>query len=145
MADIKISLDNIQNTKLVEIEGVGSFKVRKLGAGEELDLSDKLRRLSAIITELSSIDFTKYDATKKKDLKELEKVNKKASLYMNEINDIKRFEYDTYKRCFDDMKGGKDTEKLFNILDDEGRTKLFTAIFNPTVINEPESPEKADE
>lgn len=147
MADITISLSNIHNTKSVLIEPLGEFKVRKLGAGEELDLSKKLRRLSKIIDLLDAIDYESLRKKKptKEDRAEMEKISSKADKLMLEINEIKEFELMTYRRCFDDGVGGKKSDELFKSLSAEERTELFRQIFNPTVLAEeveaPETPE----
>lgn len=134
MADITISLSNVRNIKKLYIEDLDlTFEVRKMGAGEELDLSDKLRRLNEIIEELNAIDFNKINITNptKKDIKAMEALTNKADSLMEEINEIKRFELDTYKRCFKDNNDGKDTDTLIDSLSDEDRANLFNTIFNP--------------
>lgn len=135
MADtVSISLNNIQNIKTVKIDGLGVFKVRKLGAGEQLDLSDRLRRLNQLIIQLDNMDFEQFDTGKpptEKQRKELLKMQNKASAMMDEVNEIKKFEFATYKRCFQDNKNGKKVDELFNILSDEDRGELFRQIFEP--------------
>lgn len=140
MADIQISLNNIRNVKTVFIEGIGSFTVRKLGAGEELDLSDRIRRLGEILDELQKIDFSKYDTSTEEGMKELEKVSKRASKLSEEVNEIQRFELETYKRCFEDDNDGKNVDSLLDSLSAEDRANLFKTIFDPiTVIEAPET------
>lgn len=140
MADISISLNNIRNTKTLFIEGIGGFTVRKLGAGEELDLSDKMRRLGQVYGELQKIDFSKYDTTNKEDLKEIEKIGKRAEELSDEINEIQRFELETYKRCFTADKDPKDVDTLIDQLSVEDRTNLFKRLFDPIkTVQAPES------
>lgn len=136
MADITISLSNVHNIKRVKIDPIGVFEVRKMGAGEELDLSDKLRRLNEIIEELTAIDFNKINMNKptKKDIKAMEALTKKADALMEEINDIKRFELETYSRCFNDNADGVNTKKLLDSLSDEDRAELFKQIFSPAKV-----------
>lgn len=125
MADtISISLNNIQNVKNVLIEGLGEFKVRKLGAGEELDLSTKMRRLMAIAKDVESLGI-KNDGLDNIDEKTLSKLDK----YTEEINSIKKFELETYKKCFVDDNNGKNVEYLVNALSDQERAELFKQIF----------------
>lgn len=149
MADITISLSNVHNIKRVHIDEIGDFEVRKMGAGEELDLSDKLRRLNEIIEELSAIDFNKINIAKptKKDIKSMEALTARADSLMEEINGIKRFELESYARCFNDNNGGKDTKKLLDSLSDEDRAELFKQIFSPAKVlqkpTEPTLPEPA--
>ena len=136
MADITISLSNVHNIKRVHIDEIGDFEVRKMGAGEELDLSDKLRRLNEIIEELGAIDFDKINIKNptKKDIKAMEGLTKKADSLMEEINEIKRFELETYARCFNDNADGVNTKKLLDSLSDEDRAELFKQIFNPAKV-----------
>lgn len=142
MADITISLSNVHNVKKVHIDEIGDFKVRKMGAGEELDLSDKLRRLNEIIEELNELDFKGINLKNpsKKDIAELKRLTKRSESLMDEINEIKRFELECYARCFDDGEDGKNTKKLLDSLDDESRAELFKQIFDqPKVLKKPES------
>lgn len=131
MADITISLNNIRNVKTLYVDGIGGFTVRKLGAGEELDLSDRLRRLGAILNELSKIDFSKYDSTKPEDIKKLNKIQKRAEKLTQEVNEIQRFELETYKRCFEDDNNGKNVDLLIDSLSAQDRSELFKQIFDP--------------
>jgi len=136
MADITISLSNVHNIKKVKIDPIGVFEVRKMGAGEELDLSDKLRRLNEIVEELNGIDFNKINITNptKKDIKNMEGLTKQADSLMEEINEIKRFELATYARCFNDNADGKNTKILLDSLSDEDRAELFKQIFSPAKV-----------
>src|SRR5690606_36906241 len=125
MADISISLSNIQHVKTVNIEGLGVLKVRKLGAGEDLDLSFKQRRLGKLIEELSKIDFTSLDTSKPSDIKKIEKLAKKAEALGDEIAEIKKFEFETYKRLLSDDKNGEIVDVIMNTLTDQERAELF--------------------
>lgn len=129
MADISLSLNNIQNIKTVNIEGVGVLKVRRLGAGEELDLSAKLRRLVKVIEELNKIDFTSLDATNPEDFKKISQLTTKAEALSEEATEIKKFEFETYKRCLSDDDGGKVVDVIMNTLTESERAELFNQIF----------------
>lgn len=145
--DVTISLSNIRNVKNILIEGLGEFKVRKIGAGEELDLSKRLRRLRAIINELNTINT---DELRKKNPTEEEKdrLNKlleRTSMLMDELGEIKEFEYETYVRCFDDGGTGI-TKELLSTLSEEALANLFKQIFEPKVLDEtPVDPITAEE
>lgn len=131
MADtLQISLSNIQNIKNVIIEGHGAFSVRKLGAGEELDLSTKMRRLMTIATELNKLNLTDIDENTPEGAATLAKHTDVISKYTEEINDIKRFELETYKKCFKDDNDGKNVDFLINGLTDAERGALFSQIFD---------------
>lgn len=134
MADnLSIALSNIQNIRTVNIEPYGVFKVRKLGAGEELDMSAKLRRLNEILKELRS-----FDVTPDTDEKTVLEYQNKSDKLLNEISAIKRFEYDTYRGLFEDEDGGKSVKRLFKVMDEETRAEVFRQIFQPKVVDEPE-------
>jgi len=130
MSDMNISLNNIQKTKTVNIDGVGVLKVRRIGAGEELDLSRNHRRLSKIIKELSQIDFMQFNSAKPEDVKKIEKLNKRVDEISDEISEIKKFEYETYKRCLSDDENGKVVDVIMNTLTEEERSELFKQIFS---------------
>lgn len=150
---VNISLGNIQNIKEVYIEELGkTIRIRRLGAGEELDLSAKMRRLGKIVDELSNIDFTVLDAAKEKDRKEIEKLSKRAEKLSYEITEIKQFELDTFSKCLTDSEGGKVVKELLNMLSDEDRSEFFRQAFDTTTIIEapeaveaPESEEKSED
>lgn len=129
MADFSISLSDVQNAKTVEIKGLGDLTVRKLGSGEELDLSAKMRRTGKIIGELSSMDFTKFDTTNPAELKGMEKLAKRAEELSDELDRIKRLEFNTYKQSLSDDQGGKVVDVIMNTLTDKERSELFKRIF----------------
>ena len=129
MADVSISLSNIQNIKTVNIEGLGLVKARKLGAGEELDLLFKQRRLGKILEELDSLDFTKIDTSKKSGINKAKELSDRIDKLTSEIEEIKKFELETFRRCFTDDKNGEIVETLIQTLTEEERMALFKEIF----------------
>lgn len=145
MSEVRISLNNIRNTKSVYIEDLDTaFTVRKLGSGEELDLSAKYRRLGEILDELRKIDFTKYDINKKEDAAKVKKLQKKAESLTDELYDIQKFELETFKRCFVSDDQSK-VDELIDQLSAEERGKLFTAIFGEIKpVEEPEELEPTE-
>ena len=148
MTDVSISLSNIVNKKKIRIEEIGDFTVRKMGAGEELDLSKKMRRLGDILDKLEGFDFTKFDMSKPEDVQEVAKLQKQMTKLSDEITDIKRFEFETYKRCFEDDNDGKNVDKLMNELPESARAELFRQIFQETegvTVDKAVTPEAEDE
>lgn len=144
MADINISLNNIKTYKTVKIDGVGVFRVRKLGSGEELDLSTESRKLTKFLTELNNMNIGAIDIKTKKGRDELKKKESRISKITEEMNRIKAFELDTYKKCFEDDNNGKDVDKLIQLLTDEERAELFKQIFDaPKIVEAPEAIEGA--
>lgn len=139
MADISISLNNVQNVKTVNIEGLGVIRARRLGSGEELDLSTRMRRTGKILDELSAMDFTKFDTSNPEELKKLKRLTKRAELLSDELDDIKRFEFNTFKRCMSDEKDGEVVDVIMNTLTDRERGELFKQIFG--VVKQIDAPD----
>jgi hypothetical protein len=140
MAELSISLSNIQNIKTVNIEEIGVFKVRKLGAGEELDLSIKMRRLVAIAKELKTLDISNIDASTPEGLARFNEHSEIIDKYSEEIANIKKYEIEIYKGCFTDDGNGEKVDFLINGLTDDERGELFKRIFDiPKIIDTPEA------
>lgn len=131
MAELSISLSNIQNIKTVHIEELGDFKVRRLGPGEEYDLSMKRRRLVKIADQMKAIkkEIEAVEDAKEKDAVATSKMEEIDQL-TDEITQIQKFELDTYKKCFTDDADGKNTETLINSLTSDERLKLYATIFD---------------
>lgn len=145
MTEISISLTNIQNIKTVNLEPLGVFRVRKLGAGEELDLSTKMRRLVAIAKELDNLKLKDIDPESEEGQKYFSDHSEIIEKLSAEISDIKKFELITYKKCFSDDENGAKVEELINSLSDSERSELFKQIFDvPTVIEAPVVSEPSD-
>lgn len=138
MADISLSLKSIQNTRTVNIEGEGVLTIRKLGSGEDLDLSVKRRRMNKLIDELNSIDFSGLDVAKKADLKKLETLSKKAEAIQEEIAQIKLFEFELYKSLLSDDKDGKVVDLVMKTLSDKERAVIFNRAFSQDKVGEDE-------
>lgn len=140
MGDFTIALSSIQNTRTVNIEGLGVITARRLGSGEELELSAKSRRLGKIFDELGSMDFTKFDTSKPEELKELKKLTDKAEKLSLEVEEIKRFEMTIYRGLLSDDKGGKVVDVIMNTLTDQERGELFKQIFGkPAQVDAPDT------
>ncbi len=146
MAEISISLNSIQNIKTVNIEGLGVLHIRKLGSGEDLDLSFKQRRVNKLIDELSNISFVGLDATNPDDIKKIDKLAKKADAIQEEISQIKKDEFDIYKRLLSDDKGGKVVDVIMNTLTPKERAEIFNIAFGEkkqVETSDPVTPEEA--
>lgn len=140
MAEFSITLSSIKNSKTVEIKGLGMLTARKLGSGEELELSAKMRRTGKIIDELSKTDFSKLDTSKPEHLKIVQRMAKKFDSLTNELDAIKIFEFNTYKSLLSDDKDGAVVDVIMSTLTDEERAKLFKMIFGEVdQINSPEA------
>jgi len=129
MTEISISLNSIQNIKTVNIEGLGVLHIRRLGSGEDLDLSFKQRRINKLVDELTAIDFVGLDATNPDDIKKIDKLAKKADAIQEEISQIKKDEFEVYKRLLSDDKGGKVVDVIMNTLTARERAEIFNIAF----------------
>lgn len=134
VADIQISLHDIQEYKTLSIDGVGEFKVRKLSAPESLDLQAKERRAAIIVSEMYATGINKFKGKTDEELTEadhaeIEIIKKKLEKYGEEIDEIKAYKQKVNMSRFEDVNGGDAVEKLFATLSDEGIDKIFTAVF----------------
>lgn len=138
MTEITISLSDIQNIKTVNIEGLGVLKIRKLGSGEDLDLSVKRRRINKLVDELDSIynRMGLLDLKKPSDEKKFDKLSKQAEELGDEISEIKRYEFETYKRLLSDDKNGAVVDVIMNTLSDKERAEIFNIAFGEKKIVE---------
>lgn len=145
MNEITIQLNNLQDVKIVNIKDVGVLKVRRLGSGEDLDLSFKRRRINKLIDELNTIDFSGLDAKKPSDLKKMEKLSKHAEILGDEIADIKQSEFDIYKGLLSDDKNGEVVDVVMNTLTDKQRAELFLLAFGEKKQIETPEPIKTED
>lgn len=134
MADIQISLHDIQEYKTLAIDGVGEFKVRKLSAPESLDIQIKDRRASMIVAEMYATGINKFkgktdDELTDEDNAELEKIQAKLEEFGKEVEEIKKYKMAVHKSRFEDINGGDAVEKLFATLSEDGIAKIFEAVF----------------
>lgn len=130
MTQVSISLSNIQNIKTVNIEGIGVFKVRRLGPGEEYDLSMKRRRLIKLAEEVAEIQKkmnSLTDEAAREDFAQSEM--KKIDSLSDEVAKIQKNELEVYKRCFTDDANGEKTDHLIDMLTNDERMKLYSLIF----------------
>lgn len=131
MTGLSISLSSVRNIKTVNIEDVGVFTVRRLGPGEEYDLSAKRRRLIKISEELIKIKKNMDDLSNDNDKEEFaSKYISKIDKLSDEILQIQKYELDIYKQCFQDDSNGEKTESLINSLAPDERMKLYSKIFD---------------
>ncbi len=143
--NISIALNDIQDTRTVNIEGVGVLNIRKLGSGEDLDLSFKQRRFNKLLDELASIDFVGLDATKPSDMKKIKRQSDRAEKIGEEISNIKQSQFEIYKRLLSDDKNGKVVDLIMNTLNDVERAKIFEIAFGKRNVLELDESVNPDE
>lgn len=141
MADVSISLGDIQHTKTIKVNGLGVFNVRKLGSDEALELSKKMRRRAQIHDELNRLDLTEYVTKNGEKLsddkqKELDALLAKIDALSNELHAILDYDHELRKKRISDVNNGKKVDKLFSLVDDEGIEKLFRYAFGDLKVLE---------
>ncbi len=122
MSIISISTDQFVKTVEAEIDGV-RFKVRKLGAGDTLDVSQVMGQIESLQAEVvkikEGIDKNGEDA---KSLAEANKVVAKMAGFSEQLIDI-------YARLFDDGEDGSKSKALVRKIGTENVQKLLDQIF----------------
>lgn len=144
MADFSISLSNIQHIKTIKIEGLGVLKIRKLGAGEDLDVSFKIRRINQLIGDLNNLteSIAKLDSKNPSDLKKIGRLAERGEKISSEIDDIRREQHGIYRSQLSDDKNGAVVDVIMNTLSDKERTEIFKIAFGEK--SPIESPEVID-
>ena len=105
-----ISTNDLGTRKVVNIDG-HDYTVRKLGAGEDLDVAQITRESITLLEKATSENWGEEEA------KQLETLKAKA--------------LDIYTRTFDDGGDGSKSRELMSRLSDEERNKLYAMIFPP--------------
>lgn len=105
---IEISTSSLTTRKKQKIDG-HEYTVRKLGAGEELLLSEISRKILAMLTDLSNDDW-----------------NEKSS---KEYNKLKQQTLDIYTATFDDGGDQSKSRALIERLSDDERNEIYGIIF----------------
>lgn len=109
---ITISTQKYINSIPVEIDGI-KYKVRRLGAGEQLDISQ-------ILSEMQKVRADVLNG--KEDTDKSQKAIEKFSKLTDKLEKI-------FCNLFEDENGGKDVEKLVHKLGIDNISKLITDIF----------------
>lgn len=144
-ADVSFLLNTLQNIKTVEINGVGLIRVRKLGTGEELTLSLKMRRADKITEELIELSKRRLDSSTPEGMKSVKRVNKRVDSLSEELIELKKFQYDAYKACLSDESNGKVVDIIMDTLSEEARAAFLRQVFGAKNQVESQEAIKPDE
>ena len=110
---IEISTSKMSTRKKVLIDGQ-EFTIRKLGAGEELDLSQISRELFTLLDELDpKKGFTEESAKK--------------------YDELKKKSLDIYIATFDDGGDQSKSKELIYRLNDDERNEIYSQAFPKTL------------
>lgn len=146
---ITINLNDYQETAEVTI-GDHVFKVRRMGAGEELELSASMRRTSEQIEKVSRLQakFLKIQAKGEEnvDEKEISKLIKQMNDATKAMTDEQEYQLESYVRLFDDGGDGSKSRSLLRSLPQEARKQMIYDIFDQqTILNSQKSEEATEE
>lgn len=144
---LEISYKDVIDTKAVKI-GDHVFQVRRLGVGEELDLSENIKRVSDLLKNMGDIrkkiEKTKSEATKKKLMAEIDEI-------ADTVDAMQRAHFEAYVRLFDDGGDGEKSRQMLARFNMEGISKLFEQVFPSRVeqhieevVSEIEEDERAE-
>ncbi|WP_439946511.1 hypothetical protein [Streptomyces sp. BBFR109] len=119
---IDISTNKLSGRKKVLIDGQ-EYVVRRLGAGDELAISQILRQLNKLQKKLTAPDLKSEQEAK----------------FEEELNVLQERALKIYADTFDDGGDGSKSMELVSRLTYDERTELYDMIFNADKIKEAEA------
>lgn len=148
MSDIlNVDLSQVIDTQAVKI-GDHVYQVRRLGVGEELDLSENIKRVGDLLKNMGDIrkkiEKSKSEATKKKLMAEIDDIS-------DTVDAMQRAHFEAYVRLFDDGGDGEKSRQMLARFNMEGISNLFEQVFPSRVaqqieevVSEVEEDERAE-
>ena len=126
MSNEAVSISTSQYIKTVKANIDGRiYTVRKIGAGEQLDISREASKLQELQTEMMNL-HAKYEVTKDKD--EKLKIDLEFAKYAGTVSDIIERMESVYASLFDDGEDGVYAKKLVHTLGLENTRKVYEQI-----------------
>lgn len=122
---IQITSSDYIKTVDAEIDGY-LYKVRKIGAGDTLDISQTMEKMSKLQEEA---DHIQESSKEKKDRKEQEALVEKATELIAKMAGYNQQLIEIYARLFDDGGDGSKSIELIKKVGIETVPKLLNAIF----------------
>jgi hypothetical protein len=130
---ITINLNDIREVAEVTI-GDHVYKVRRMGAGEELDLSASNRRTFEAMERANKLQkkFMELSATPEEELdqKEVDKLVKQMDKVTAEIRKEQEYQSEAFVKLFDDGGDGSKSRELLKSLSHNEKQKLLEQIFS---------------
>lgn len=143
---ITINLQDIRETVEVTI-GKDVFNVRRMGSGEELELSASNRRTFDLMDEAIKLKekFQKLSSVPENELdsKEVDKLVKEMDKVTTSIRDEQLYQAEAFVKLFDDGSDGTKSRALLNSFPNDEKSKLIQSIFEQKEVLE--ATEKASE
>lgn len=116
---ITITTNDIINSKKAEIDK-HVYTVRKMGAGDQLDLSQYITQLNKVQEEIKNLEGKKKSGLD---------VNKEQQKFVEKFNSIYNGIIDCYARLFDDGEDGKKSRELVKKVGIENIGNILNQIF----------------
>lgn len=146
---ITIDLNQIRETVEVTI-GDHVFNVRRMGSGEELELSASNRRTFELMNKASKLQkqFLELAETPedKLDQKEIDKMVKQMDKVTADIRSEQDYQSEAFVKLFDDGGDGSKSRELLKTLSNDEKSKLLQSIFEQkTVLDSQKESEDSEE
>lgn len=125
MNTITITTSTLITTREAIIDGV-DFTVRKMGAGDQLDISQASAKLMNANQDLLNIKAKMQSAT---DEVQVAKYAKDCAKMLDAVVEINRALEEVYSRLFDDHGDQSKSKALIHNIGVDGATKILAQIF----------------
>lgn len=130
---ITINLNDIREVVEVTIAD-HVYNVRRMGSGEELDLSASNRRTFEAMDKAVKLQkkFTELSNTPEEELdqKEVDKLVKQMDKVTTEIRKEQEYQAEAFVKLFDDGKDGSKSRELLKSFSHDEKQKLLEQIFS---------------
>ena len=144
---ITIDLNNIREVVDVTI-GDHVYKVRRMGSGEELELSASNRRTIELMDKATRLHkrFLELADTPEDDIdqQEVDKLTKQMNKVTKDIRTEQDFQSEAFVKLFDDGGDGSKSRELLSSLAIEDKSKLLQTIFEQKTVLDSQNKDKAD-
>ena len=130
---ITINLNDIREVVEVTI-GDHVYNVRRMGSGEELELSASNRRTMNLMDEATKLQvkFQELSKTPESELdqKEVDKLVKKMDKVTGGIRAEQEYQSEAFVKLFDDGEDGSKSRELLNSFSHNEKQKLIEQVFS---------------
>lgn len=128
MAGISIKLSSLNDSKAINVEGLGVIKVKNESSNQGLQVSENTRDIFKLQDEIKKLDKkmrSLIESGAKEDGPEIQKIESKATEKLDRITEIRKSIQDARKSRLSDDEEGKLVKKLFDNATDADISKLF--------------------
>lgn len=139
---ITIDLNQVRETVEVTI-GDHVFNVRRMGSGEELELSASNRRTVEFMDKAMKLQKKFLDMAEipedKIDQKQVAKLTKEMDKITNGIQEEQDYQSEAFVKLFDDGGDGSKSRELLKTLSNNEKNKLIQTIFEQKAVLDSEN------